>query len=380
MRSVSWRNFPLPLIQVNPPTIYRTNTEIRRAYRSGIFTNGGIIHTQASSVLSNHVNVAYCGYLVSNNTMGLTACLLEVNVRGKHVIVSNFTFVATIQAIILAGGIPLICDIDLRTLEIDFMEVDRILKSGNYNVGAVVPTRVLGYVNDLSPLIHLCAELEVPVVVDAAGAFPESKSQWEFDHVAKYEVFSFHATKVFGIGEGGIIVGRASDVEKIKQKVNFGISLGEDISFKEGLNAKADEFAAARSLARFANYKKDVIKRRNFASMYSEIIEHNPRLRTLPSNQKTVFAYFPIIFPTEVELIKFQSRIEKYLNTRRYYYPTLKSGFRGDSNLLLGSNLELSESVSRRILCLPVYSKFNPKLPNMIKTKVEQVLEEIKCE
>jgi dTDP-4-amino-4,6-dideoxygalactose transaminase len=310
--------------------------------------------------------------------MGLTACLIELNVRGKHVILSNFTFVATIQAVILAGGIPLICDIDSRTLEIDFMEVDRILKSGKYNIGAVIPTRVMGYVNDFSPLIRLCAESEVPIVVDAAGAFPESKSQWEFDHLAQYEVFSFHATKVFGIGEGGLVVGRASDLEMIKQKVNFGISLGEEISFKEGLNAKADEFAAARSLARFANYKKDVVKRRNFASMYSEIIEQNPSLRTLPSNQKTVFAYFPVIFPTEIELIKFQNGIEKYINTRRYYYPTLKSGFKGDSTLLTGSNLELSESIARRILCLPVYSKFDPKLPNMIKRKVEQILEEIK--
>jgi dTDP-4-amino-4,6-dideoxygalactose transaminase len=79
-----------------------------------------------------------------------------------------------------------------------------------------------------------------------------------------------------------------------------------------------------------------------------------------------------------MELIKFQNGIEKYINTRRYYYPTLKSGFKGDSTLLTGSNLELSESIARRILCLPVYSKFDPKLPNMIKRKVEQILEEIK--
>ena len=61
------------------------------------------------------------------------------------------------------------------------------------------------------------------MIVDAAGSFPAVKHHWNFKEQATFEVFSLHATKVFGVGEGGLIIGKTEDIARIKHFGNFGI-------------------------------------------------------------------------------------------------------------------------------------------------------------
>lgn len=229
------------------------------------------------------------GYLVNNNTMGLTACLLEINVRNRHVLISNFTFNATLQAVLLAGGIPVVCDVNRESLELDLQAVQDLILIETLDIAAVLPTRIFGFVNDFSPLIKFCNQHEIPVVMDSAGAFPTTEHTWNFSAFSKFEVFSFHATKVFGIGEGGLIFELLPDIESVKKRCNFGILFTDGYSFNEGLNAKADEFTAARASARFPEYMNDVRKRYEFVQVYEDLVADSSKIKSLPKNSKTVF-------------------------------------------------------------------------------------------
>ena len=377
MKRIKPRQYPLPLLQINPPKISETNRVLSQAYTSGNFSNSGNIQKEVSATLAGHVNSSLRGELVSNNTIGLTAALLAIGVKGKHVLLSNFTFAATLQSILLAGGIPVVCDVDDSTLELEPEIIRGILSCGKYNLAAVVPTRVLGYINDFSPLVELCGAFNIPVVVDAAATFPSKSAHWEFDHQATYEVFSFHATKVFGIGEGGLVVGKPADVKKVNEKINFGFTTANKIEFTEGLNAKADEFTSARAKVRFSNYEKDCRRRREFACHYEDLVSKSNQLTCLTSNEKTIFAYFPIIFQESKQLIRFKNALDQKVSSRRYYFPTIYRGYKGKSDVIFESDLDVSEKFAPKILCLPVYTKYSRRIPTQLIRDLTKILDVI---
>ena len=355
MNPVSWSNFPLPLVQVNPPSLEQSSLIVETAYKNGIFSNSAALQMRASKTLAEHVGSKFCGYIASNNTMALTACLISIGVRGKHVVISNFTFPATLDAVILAGGIPVVCDVNPETLVLDTEKVMSIIKKTDFDIAVVLPTRVFGFVTDMSELISKCAASDIPVVVDAAASFPHQKNSWNFQHSALYEVFSLHATKVFGIGEGGLVIGDPQSIEKVRQTSNFGFRPDGSLKFTDGLNAKADEFTSSRALARYLEYSADVEMRRNFVQIYKEVFSKQSNVRILRDSASTIYSYFPVIFSSEENLLKFQKVISPYLMSRRYYFPTMQSGYIGDATVVFDHDLEISEQIARTILCLPVY-------------------------
>lgn len=355
MDPITWANFPLPLLQVNPPKIARTNEIVSHAYTEGIFSNSGPIQREVSEVLAKHVNREFSGYLASSNTSALIACLLEINVRGKHVLVSNFTFAATLHAIVLAGGIPVLCDVVSDDLVISINQVKEILESSRFDVAAVLPTRIFGFITDFSDLIVLCGKYEIPVLIDAAATIPDKPDVWNFKEKARFEVFSLHATKVFGIGEGGLIVGSRSSIESVSERSNFGIGTLDPEHFTDGLNAKADEFTAARALSRFPEYAADVAKRRKFVEGYKKVFENSAHVKVFREQFPAIYSYFPIVFDTENNLLKFVEIVNPYIRTRRYYFPSLNTGYIGEALIEKPHSLAISDSASRRILCLPVY-------------------------
>lgn len=355
METIKWESFPLPLIQVNPPSITETNKILSAAYKNGNFSNSGEIQQKVSDRLSEHINPTFAGCLVSSNTAGLTACLLEIGVRGKHVLVSNFTFAATLNSIVLAGGIPVLCDIDPESLVLTLETIKQSLENEDLDIAAVMPTRVFGFITDFSELIEACSNIEVPVIIDAAATFPDQDNVWTFKQQAKFEVFSLHATKVFGIGEGGLIVGDTNAIAAVKERANFGIFGDDPLHFQDGLNAKADEFTAARAMARFSEYSTDAEIRRLFVDGYKKVFKNSDHIKLIDAGSESIYSYYPIIFDNEANLIKFVETVNPYVRTRRYYFPSLNQGYMGGSKIEKPNSLVYSESISRRILCLPVY-------------------------
>jgi dTDP-4-amino-4,6-dideoxygalactose transaminase len=351
---------------------------VKTAYTNGIFSNSAELHAKASKTLAQHVNPKFFGYLASNNTMALTSCLISIGVRRKHVLLSNFTFPATLDAIILAGGIPIVCDINPDTLVIETKDVENLLNNSKYEIAAVLPTRVFGFVTDLSDLISTCNASGVEVVVDAAASLPSRSGLWDFDKNAKFEIFSLHATKVFGIGEGGLVIGDSESIEKVRQASNFGFVNDGTFQFRDGLNAKADEFTAARVLARYEDYADDVLIRREFVQIYKEVFSKIPEIRMIEEGFDAIYSYFPIIFEREDQLLDFQKIIAPFIMSRRYYFPSIKSGYSGDAEIIFEGNLENSESITKRILCLPVYVSCTDEVKIEIKTLIMNALEKLK--
>ena len=111
----------------------------------------------------------------------------------------------------------------------------------------------------------------VPVVVDAAASFGVSKSQTYFGKgFPGCVVYSFHATKSFGVGEGGVIYSANTDlILRIRQAENFGFSASRETTLT-ALNGKMSEYTAAIALSTLDVFKQKIKTRQQIYTWYLE--------------------------------------------------------------------------------------------------------------
>ncbi len=365
---------PLPLIQSEVPGVHEWNELLEVAYDGKQFSNGGALAVQAEQTLSTHINPDISGYLCSNATAGLQACLIAFNLQGKNVAVSNFTFSATLHSIISVGAQPFLCDVNLDTCEIDLLSLHRLNVEIGMSLSAVIITRVFGTYRDISELISYCGENNIRLIVDAAASFPSNSN---YLNVADYlEVYSFHATKPFAIGEGGFVVGQKDAISSVKKASNFGLS--PDGTFGDGLNAKADEFLAARAIAKFLTYSESQDSRLSFVKRMYPIFDSVKEISLIPIETPCTWGLFPLRFDTEKLLLCFKQSIDSKVISKRYYYPSLKFGYRGKTLLHAPVSLENSEKIANTSLCLPVYHQYSDEVFELLVSAYRQGISKFK--
>src|SRR5262249_14034613 len=161
--------------------------------------------------------LAGCGreaVAVASGTAGLVAALLALGVRGR-VVLPSFTFPATPHAVRPARFPPLFLDVSRGTWELDADAVAAAIADG---AAAVLHVRAFGLCRDLDPLDRLCRDACVPLVVDSAAALGGRDERARAVGAAgAAEVFSLHATKSLGIGEGGVVFAQPGLAARIRR-------------------------------------------------------------------------------------------------------------------------------------------------------------------
>ncbi len=172
-------------------------------------------------------------------------------------IVPSWTFVASPAAILLAGMIPYFADVAAETWSLDPSQlgvlVERLRTEGK-TVAAVMPVAPFGAPIDVAAWEAFETTTGVPVVIDAAASFDSLTMAGGLPPVPVSHipiVVSLHATKVFGIGEGGfVITSDAALADRIRRFGNFGF-FGSREACLPGWNSKLGEMYAAVGLAQF---------------------------------------------------------------------------------------------------------------------------------
>jgi dTDP-4-amino-4,6-dideoxygalactose transaminase len=163
---------------------------------------------------------------------------------GSLCVMPSWTFVATAAAACAAGLQPFFVDVDPLTWAISPASVSGLIGQG-MDVGAVIVVAPFGAPLDLRAWEEFHGESGVPVLIDAAAGFDS------FSRVGTSLPFmvSLHATKVFGVGEGAVVVTGEPELSlAVRRAGNFGF-LGTREAETAGLNAKLSEYTAAVGLA-----------------------------------------------------------------------------------------------------------------------------------
>ena len=187
---------------------------------------------------------------VNNATIGLMLAISHSKrPEGRYALMPSFTFPATPLAAMWCGLEPYFIDIRLDDWCMDESILTETLDRLGNQTACVLTYAAFGTCLNLSryEALHRSG---TPVIIDAASSFGASSDGGYFGQgFTGPVVYSFHATKTFGIGEGGLVYSGDFDlIRRIRQAGNFGFS-ADRISTIHGLNSKLSEYASALALA-----------------------------------------------------------------------------------------------------------------------------------
>jgi dTDP-4-amino-4,6-dideoxygalactose transaminase len=329
------------------PDMKKYEEYIQRIFDSAWMTNNGQFVQELEKRLREYLGVKYL-VPVSNGTLALQIAYKALELKGD-IITTPFSFAATVSSQVWEGLNPVFADIDEETLNIDWREIEEHITK---DTSAIVPVHVFGNPCDVDEIDKIAKRYNLKIIYDAAHAFGVNYNGESILNYGDISILSFHSTKVFHTIEGGALVVKDEKLyEKIKLLINFGID-GPDSVVSLGINAKMNEFQAAMGLCVLDDYDKIIEKRRSIYDYYKANIPSELKLQSINKCATSNYGYFPVIFKEEDSLIRVKKALnEEQIYPRRYFYPSLDNL----PYIKCSKHLPVSNSISQRILCLPLY-------------------------
>ncbi|MBF0171328.1 MAG: DegT/DnrJ/EryC1/StrS aminotransferase family protein [Nitrospinae bacterium] len=180
---------------------------VTETLRSGWITTGPTC-ARFEEAFARHQGTAHA-VAVNSATAGLHLALEGIGVRpGDRVVTTPYTFTATAEVIRYLDADPLFVDVDPATYNIDPVATRRAIEEARgrgERVTALIPVHIAGLACDMAALAALAEEYDIPLVSDAAHAFPARHGQRPLGAAGRATVFSFYANKNITTGEGGMV-------------------------------------------------------------------------------------------------------------------------------------------------------------------------------
>jgi dTDP-4-amino-4,6-dideoxygalactose transaminase len=211
------------LVSFAPPDIGdRELSAVAEVLQSGWLTTGPKVHAFEAAVAA-YTGAAHA-VAVNSGTAALHLSLLGAGIDepSHEVVTSPLTFCATVNAIIHAGGTPVLADIDLASMNLDPAAVEAALTP---RTRALLPVHFAGRPAALARFRGIAAARGLLVIDDAAHAFGAASGAQRIGSAAALTAFSFHAVKNITTGEGGMVTtNRADWAERIRIMALHGMS------------------------------------------------------------------------------------------------------------------------------------------------------------
>lgn len=340
--------FRFPFIRPRLPSLSEVSAEFERSRAASFYSNFG----PCSIALEEDIERAFLSDAVAvtcaNCTAGLSAVLIALRIDGP-VLIPAFTFPATLSAVRGASLEPVVGDVDAVTGILDASAAGELIAARGCR--AVIAVRPYGIWSDMSALAEVCRRAGVPLIIDNAAGLGVARHVVErYSVPGTIEAFSLHATKPFGVGEGGMVVCPPAVENDLRSALNFGLwSLGS-LKPGEGINGKMDELTAAMARTVFRHLPERLKQRQAMAARYN-LHAAQVGLETfcaVGAEEVSPWQCFAIRLPEEVPPDALIAACAAAgLQVRRYYYPALLPGE--------GSAIANAEKLSGRTVCLPVY-------------------------
>lgn len=286
---------------------------------------------------------------VSNCTVGLELALQSCGVgAGARILVPSLTFVATATAVVRAGMSPVFADVDERS----WCLTPEIAARAAASIDVVMPVSTFGVAQDMRAWDEFAERYGKPVIVDAAGAYGNQCAGARAD-----VVFSFHATKSFGIGEGGCVISPSAErISRIRKLENFGINTRLGLLEDLGTNGKLSEYHCAVGLAMFDGWEQVKARRRQLLVDYLEALEELcPGLQFQHRPPHGVYPLFTALLPPGCDAGAVSTELAaRGIETRRWYCPPL-SRHPALHTYPTASDLVTTERLGNRIIGLPFH-------------------------
>lgn len=245
-------------------TKHRPWPDIRDEDRAAInaVLERGVLHGAQSPEIvglerdwSRYLGIDHC-LALSSGTAALHAALAAVGVQsGDEVIVPAFTFIATPHAVAHQGGVPVFCDVDPWSYNIDPARIEELITP---RTRAIMPVHMHGLPADMDEIMAIASKHSLEVIEDACQAHGARYRGKLVGTIAPVAAFSLNGTKNLAGGEGGLFVTRDPTYFLTARRLSeFGEDVEEDLpptelgasrsywSYGLGWNYRTQELSAA---------------------------------------------------------------------------------------------------------------------------------------
>ncbi len=355
---------------------------VAKVLRRGTYWAIGPEIEQFEKAISSLVNVKYA-LAFNSGTSALHALLLVCDIKGKEVIVPSFTFVATANAVILAGGIPIFAESEPDTFGLDAEDVKRKITK---NTKAIIPLHYGGFPSrDIEKLCQIAKEYNLLLIDDAAESLGSKIKNQPVGSFGDAAMFSFCQNKVLATGEGGMIVTNSSEIYekaklirshgRVEESQDYFSQVGDNDYIVPGYNYRMPTIIAALGLSQLEKMPTIIELRRTHARHIHERFSNIPQIKIpqeLPGHF-SVYQMYTITLQTKI----MRDQLQQHLTTRRimskvYFNPVhLKTIYQQNYNYKQG-DLPKTESLSDRVLNIPLYPSLTTEELEYLITSIEE--------
>ncbi|MDX1472477.1 MAG: DegT/DnrJ/EryC1/StrS family aminotransferase, partial [Flavobacteriaceae bacterium] len=241
-------------------------------------------------------------HVLSSGTAAVTTALAVAGVgHGDEVIMPSFTFVATFEAIISVGAIPIVVDID-DTLTLDPKAVEAAITD---KTKAIMPVHMCGSMAQLDKLASLCLKHNLVLIEDACQAIGGTYQGKALGTIGDLGCFSFDYVKTVTCGEGGAVI---TDNDKFAKLANQFTDHGHDHKGQDrgaekhphlGFNFRLSELNAAVGVAQFKKLSEFLDVQKTNYQIIKESLQSIPQLefRRVPEGGVENYGFLNFFLP-----------------------------------------------------------------------------------
>ncbi|MCX7549973.1 DegT/DnrJ/EryC1/StrS family aminotransferase [Xanthomarina sp. F2636L] len=330
---------------------------LKKSWDKNWMTNRGDLVKKLETKIKSKFHIPYM-IATTNGTLPIQIALKTLRLTGE-IITTPFSYVATTSSIVWEGLTPVFVDIEVDTFTIDPKKIEKKITE---KTSAILATHVFGNPCDVEAIEQLAKKYNLKVIYDAAHSFGVTYKDKSMFNYGDLSTCSFHATKIFHTAEGGAIFTKNEDLfNKLYYHHNFGHN-GPEHFHGIGVNAKMSELQAAMGLTVWPYLETIFSRRKLLFELYQDLLATRMVFQSIREHTTYNYSYIPVVFESEEQLIKVQKVLnEHHIFPRRYFYPSLNK-----LPYLEYQQMPISETISERILCLPLYYDLNETQIGMI--------------
>ena len=242
--------------------------------------------TQFEEKVAEYLGVKYAIAMVNGTTALQVSLQLAGIQHNNEVLTQALTFVATANAIIHSGGLPVFIDSELDNLGMDPDKLESFLKQNTKNkndgrlynkitgnrVAACVPVHIFGHPSRIEEIAEICNHWNIPVVEDAAESIGSTKSDKHMGTFGIMGILSFNGNKTITTGGGGMIVTNEPELANRAKHLITTAKIPHPWEFNHdetGYNFRLTNVNAAIGCAQMEQIDQYIVNKRELAEIYA---------------------------------------------------------------------------------------------------------------
>ena len=370
--------YKIPFIKPHFPKGEDIAKDFDEIVKSNWYTNFGAYEKKFRKGISDFIekdDIEVC--TVSNGTLALDIAILALlkkeNPNKNKVITQSFTFAAASERLIANGYTPVLIDIN-DDLQPDIEQAKKYLESNHAFVAGILICNTFGVGNkDIVSWEKLAKKYELPLIIDsAAGLGSEYKKGEKIGGRGDCEIFSFHATKPFCIGEGGAITSSSVElISEMRSLSNFGFGENRDIQ-RIGTNAKLPELSCAIGVRQLKDFSKRIDSRRLVLKEYKKYFKKYDFIFQINDSNSSVPFATMLAKDKKTADKTLKNMIENGIEARKYYHPLHLQPVISKLCDKAG-DLSVTEDVWSKVISVPVHDNMSEEDISVV-VSIEKVL------